>query len=251
MNDESLIFTARNILNYVRKIDNTNFDVNTVDENKQTILSFLVTAVTRDKQYIVDPVRIIDTLCKNGADVDFYSKDGYSPIQMAILNEAYDLVAKMVKYHKKGSADDYAILRMSAGVSNSNFFEIMLQTGYIDPTITTPSGNNIVRYLSKENDVDNLNKLLKLFPDLDINMVNKKGVSPLTDALNNNADRTAVYLKVKGGELKGDLSNVKLAIETEIVDEEYFIEHPNDCAVALEMGKEHLLPKNIKDVFVF
>lgn len=251
MNIEPLIFTTRNILDYVRKINNKSFDVNTVDSNKETVLSFLVTAIVRDGKYIVDPERTIDTLCAEGANVDFYGKDGYTPIQMAIINEAYALVARMIKYHKKGSADDYTILRMSAGVSNSVFFELMLETGYLDPSITSSAGNNIVRYLANENDTDKLDKLLKLFPELDINSVNRKGVSPMTDALNNNASGTAVLLKTKGGELKGKLTNVILAIDTEIVDEEYFIENPNDCVTALEMGKEYLLPKSIKDVFVF
>jgi len=194
-----------------------------------------------------------------GCDVDTYS--GHStPISMAAGGVAsgpdnIPLVKLMLKHHKKGHRSDLNILEAASGSLDLGMFEEVLKTGMVDTNVTQMKGSHILHHLADNEDFAPLIDLVfKYAPDTNPNPIHRRGYSPLTHAINFDGQLNAIALKKNGGKMIGKIGDPFTVVDLEMTgdyDGNFFDDYPDAVEYTVNNNKEHLLPKEVVDMFLF
>lgn len=190
-----------------------------------------------------------------GCDPDQYG-DRSTAISYAVQTGRKGFVNVLLKYHKKGDRSDLDILQTAAGSMDPNLFGNIIFSDKIDINIRRYDGKHILHVLAEEDDYSrHIETIFAIKKDVIVNPKNRKGLSPLTLALNAGNFSSALELsKNPNSELLGNLVNFKGLIDLEIVDKfegDFWNQEPGLIEYAVEEKKEHLLPNSVKDIFLF
>jgi hypothetical protein len=201
----------------------------------------------------------IKKLIELGCDVDMYSSV-LTPIGWAAQGVAngpnnIDIVKFMLKSHEKGHRSDLNILEAASGSLDKLMFRNVVRSGKIDSNVTQMKGSHILHHLADVEGYDtHISDLFKYLPDTNPNPIHRKGYSPLTHALNNGIVLNSHELANNGGKIIGKLTDPKFAVDLEMIhlyDGDFFEDFPEIISYIMEVGKDHLLPETVKDLFIF
>lgn len=174
-------------------------------------------------------------------------------------SEVLDL---FLKYHTKGHDSDFFILKYSA--LSIEIFNIILLSGKVDVE-ATKNDNYIVSELAK---LDNtsaaaIDLLFKYFPNINPNKLDRHGKSPLNVAIHQAIAKSTIKTNTVNALLKNENAKIIGPIDVPVLnaiinhdlidryDGNFFGDYPDTIEMVVSMGKNYLIPKDIRDIFVF
>ena len=220
----------------------------------------LLHAVLMSEHSHLSKLNRIKSMINLGCDVDKYS--GHStPISMAAQGVAngpnnLPIVKTMLDYHQKGHRSDLNIMESASGSLDEGMFEMIIKSGKVDTNVTQMKGSHILHHLVDVVDFAELISLLwKYAPDTIPNPIHRKGYSPLTKAINEGEKETILaMLENKDAKIFGNVEFPEVIIDFDMVDRydgDFYEDFPEMVDYASRSGKEYLLPKTIRDLFIF
>jgi len=198
---------------------------------------------------------------------DYVHRFSHTPLIAEIDNIVYGehntkVLELLMKHHTKGHDSDYFILKHSSATMRT--FEVVINSGRIDVEASKFNRNILYDLAKDETSAEIIDFLFEKVPNITPNTLDNKGNSPLAVAIkqkavgniNNTQKVVEALLKNENTKIIGPLDNqmIKTIIDLEIIDRyngDFLNDFPDAIGIIASMGKTHLLPENVVEMFIF
>lgn len=195
---------------------------------------------------------------KLGCDVDQFVSSStaisFAAAGSSKTDDYKSLVSMMLTHHEFGHMSDLNIMRSAINSLDADMFYIVLASNMIDVNAMRAK-THILHFISQNDAGYPLRDILEYSPEVLINPINRKGLSPLAVAINSESRKCILRLNnVEESKIIGEITDPELVIDYGLVkryDGDFWSEFPTMVEYAVKRGKENLLPQEITDVFIF
>ena len=237
---------------------NTNHTVTVSDDWGTSKVSLLQLVLNTDIG-VDDKLRYLQIFIDLGCGVDDQIS-GWTPLEMACAGTATTqdfkpLVGLMLKYHKIGDLSDLNILKTAAKSLDIHMFTFVIRSKKIDVNYIHRD-THILHYLAVDHSYGlAIRNIIDLVPELEMNAINRHGLSPLAIAVNNGHVGCIEALKQRDdAKIIGSITNPEIVVIKEIVaryDGNFFADFPEMIEFAISINKVSMLPPMLSDIFIF
>lgn len=222
-------------------------------------LSLLQYVINCDYVSVSEKIGYIKTMISLGCDVD-QMVSNWSPLEMAVSGGSDDgyieMATELLKHHKFGDLTDLNILKSAAKSITIGMFELVIDSKKVDINATRLHGSHILHYLAEESSfASSIGIIIIRAPEIEVNPINRHGFSPLAIAINKeNVSGMKMLKGHKDAKIIGKLHEPELVVAYDLVDRydgNFFGDFPKMIEFAIKMGRTHLIPKEVSDIFLF